>query len=320
MRSARDPRLIDLLTWAVGKGAKTFQQLTITDDARLVASTYVPHFDFACVVPASLTFSILDLAKASQLPNALKVGPRNYASPVAWLPGANWGTVALTIHATATALQRDTDLGRAAQLSLLAEYCAEDDAALTEQARKATRSPQFRDITRGVVATLGTEPSVFNEAFALMYCATRRVATPLWSEKTRSGAKLFERSAFNSDDAMAGDVLGLVPLIDLARHSSNPTCVVGLPERDMRQWLVQERGCKPNTEYYVLQTTRALNAGDELTVDRNASFGFKDEEFEAWFGRPYDDSRLNARDTESIRKEDTPTQQTGSASHDDIFF
>jgi hypothetical protein len=131
MRSARDPRLIDLLTWAVGKGAKTFQQLTITDDARLVASTYVPHFDFACVVPASLTFSILDLAKASQLPNALKVGPRNYASPVAWLPGANWGTVALTIHATASALQRDTDLGRAAQLSLLAEYCAEDDAALS---------------------------------------------------------------------------------------------------------------------------------------------------------------------------------------------
>jgi hypothetical protein len=325
MRSSRDPRLLELITWAVVRGAKTFRQVTVTDDARLVATAHIPHYDFACAVPASMTTSLLDIAARPDVPRGLRVAPENYAAEVKWFPGANWGMVAFAAHCTMLGLDGRSEPGMAAHLSLLAEHCATDDAPLAVLARRAAKTAAFQTVTEPLVARLNTERSVFDEAFALMYCALRRVGTPLWSGATRQGAATFGRSPYGRSDVPAGDVVGAIPLLSLARHSSNPSCVIGVPDSQMTAWLAAERRTRPDVEYYVLQTTRAVFPGQELTVDRNAQYGLPPSEFEAWFGRPWNDEEharqhLEAEDASGAAVKGAgqgPASEDGAG---DIFF
>lgn len=288
MRGSRDPKLIDMMTWAVAGGARTFRNVRLSDDARLVAAAHIKQYDFVIAVPTSLTFSMLNIAKASSWPQALRPSPRNYGSPVRWFPGVNWGMLAYTSFATFQALS-GVDAGRSAQLTLIAEFCAEDDAFLTRAALEATQTNHFAALAAPLIAQLRCDSTTFAEAFSLMYCGLRRTSLPLWTQ-SGGGSKAFAESPFVHGPH--GDVIGSVPLLDLARHSSNPSALAGAPEAEALEWLVVERGLERGEEYWVLQAARDLYPGDDITIDRNLAFGFGDQDFSAWFGRPWDDARV----------------------------
>uniref|UniRef100_A0A7S1L871 Uncharacterized protein n=1 Tax=Neobodo designis TaxID=312471 RepID=A0A7S1L871_NEODS len=322
MITARDPKVLDLVTWGVASGAKLFRQVRVTDDARLVASAHIPQYDFALAVPAKLAFTILDIARAPNVPPGLRVSASNYSAPVQWFPGVNWGMFAYTVFCTKTALTAN-EPGRSAQMALIGEYCSSDDAWLTDAAMRATQSDHFQSLTQSVVDELKAPRTTFDESFALMYCGLRRSAVPVWSGAARTGPQFFAASAYGTKAPRAGDVLGSVPFIDLARHSSRPSCAVGMPDPQMLEYLVSELGAQANTDYFVLQTTRAIMPGEEITVDRNASLGLKPEDFAVWMGRPWcDDAARSAAASNSKPGPEAPAGvvMPAEVDPDDLFF
>ena len=317
LKASRDPKLLELVTWAVGRGARTFQNVRVTDDATLVATKAIQPFDFVLAVPQRLTFSVLDVNRFDETPAALRVSPKNFAGPVRWFPGVDWGTVAYAACCARIALSARGDTGRSAQLALIAEFFAQDDAHLTAAALEAAQSEHFCAATEDCLQQLGCSRQLFNESFALMYCGLRRTSVPLWS-KRRTGATVFAKSPFGAPDAAPGDAIGSVPLVDLATHSSDPTCTFGSPDSVAASWLVAERNLKPDLDYFVLQATRHISVGDPITIDRNSFLGLDDKTFRLWFGRPYaDDAAVTKSDQGSASSSVPTTEDKPTARHAD---
>jgi hypothetical protein len=281
MRGARNPKVIDFVTWGVGRGVRLFQRVHVTDRGGLEASQPIARFDFPVLVPAAAVHSFLRIADDAAFPRALRVAPANYAAAVRWWPDLNWGSLCLTASVAKTLLS-GAPAGPAAYLALLP---LAEEPPLAAVAREAMRHKLYKELTAPLAAQLNVGRAAFDDAFCRAYCLVRTHGTPIWS-RDGTGHPLFEATPYAAAKA-AGDVVGMVPFIDGARHSAAPNCCVGVPDAEMRLWLSRERSVAAEQHSFVLQATRDIRAGEALTVDKNASYGFEEDAFAEWFGYPY---------------------------------
>lgn len=310
--SSRHPVHVEFMTWAVTRGCRLFKRVGLTNDLKLVASAPIPAFDFGCVVQPNLVSSLLTLGRDPTWPHELRVSPANYATPVPWWPDVNRG---MLMHLFQVALQavHGTPTGEAAHVRMLIDAVGDDEATLTRMALEAQRTPEYRAAADSLCAQHGIDTTSYDETFARAYCATRRTGIALWSRAGR-GHQLFAASSYASGPP--GDVLGLVPMLGFASHSSRPNCAIGMLDPEMCGWIATERGVQVPEGSFALQALHGIGPGDALTVDRNAAFGFDDAEFEAWFGRPWDDDAPRA----ARQPSDDGTRPSTTADPDDIFF
>lgn len=276
-----DPRLLDFVTWTVLKGCRLFQRVHVTS-LGLIATSTIPAYDFVAVVPTSATLSVLSLAEDQSFP--LKVSPQNHSEPLAFWPDLTLGSFALVGY-LARALHTGSPRGVSSYLRVLP---LNQDMPVGSVVDAAQKSSGYRELIEPVQNACKAQQSDFDLAFRHAYCLFRQHAVPFWSysEGIGRGHPDFQLSPFV--EGGCGDIVGLIPVLDLASHSPEPNAAIGYPDADMLHWLVQEKKtCVPNNRgYFVLQAQRDIHEGEMITTDKNAYFNFDDATFEAWFGYP----------------------------------
>lgn len=276
MRGAQmDPQLLDFVTWSIKSGIRLFRRVHVTPSG-LVCHTRIPHFDFAVVVPVTTSLSLLNVADDPSFP--LRVSPSNYGEVLPWWPQLTWGTFCFVGY-LARMWMSGEPAGMQAYLNLLP---IDANGFVGKAALESQKGKEYRD---AVVPLVGNDGATFHEAFRQSYCLVKRHSIPVWSH-LGYGHPFFAQTPFGKVNA---DAVALVPMIDMATHSAHPNAAVGHPDDEMRIWLAQERGIPADgKQYFVLQATRDIEAGEYITVDKNAAFRFDKATFEAWFGYPYD--------------------------------
>ncbi|RNE99392.1 hypothetical protein TraAM80_08213 [Trypanosoma rangeli] len=276
-----DPRLLDFVTWTVLKGCRLFQRVHITP-LGLVATSTIPAYDFVAVVPTSTTLSLLNLAEDASFP--LKVSPQNHGEELAFWPDLTYGSFAFIGYLTKV-LRSGSPRGERSYLDVLP---FDPGMAIGSVADAAQKTKDYSEMIEPLKRVCKSQDVEFNLAFRHAYCLFRRHAIPFWSNTEAGGAGHpdFQHSPFA--EIGHGDILGMVPLLDLALHSPEPNASIGYPDADMLQWLAQEKkaGIQVDKGYFVMQAQRDIHRGEVITVNKNAYFNFDDATFTAWFGYP----------------------------------
>eukprot|EP00744_Colponema_vietnamica_P022718 GILI01032695.1.p1 GENE.GILI01032695.1~~GILI01032695.1.p1 ORF type:complete len:305 (+),score=37.02 GILI01032695.1:43-915(+) len=273
-----DSRLLDFMTWSVLRGVRLFQRVRVTPKG-LIATDTIPQFDFVAVVPVSATLSALNVVQDTSFP--LRVSPQNFGQDLAWWPDLTWGSFAFVGLLTQSWVTGNVK-GMQSYLDILP---FETMMPIGKMADTAQKTKEYRDAVRPLVELCRSTDENFDLAFKHTYCLFRRHGIPLWSSISGGHPSLAKNDLLSQKK---GDLIGLVPTIDFALHSSTPNSSVGFPDEEMLQWLAQDKGIKKDNEYIVLQALKEIRQGEPITMDRNQFFGFDKETFNAWFGYPYE--------------------------------
>lgn len=276
-----NPTLLDFVTWAVLKGCRLFQRVHITPMG-LVATDQIPEFDFVAIVPAEVTQSVLNIADDPHFP--IKVAPSNHGEIIPFWEDLNRGSFAFVAF-LAKVLLTSHPRGVRSYLDVLP---FDQEMPIGKMADLAQTTKGYKEWTSPLVKQLKAEDSDFDVAFRHAYCLFRRHAIPFWTvtDAGSSGHPFFQHSPFAQQGK--GDVMGMVPILDLALHSPTPNAAIGYPDEDMLQWLSQQRkvAVEQGKGYFVMQALRNIDAGEVISVNKNAYFNFDDDTFKAWFGYP----------------------------------
>ena len=306
-----DPRLLDFVTWSVLRGIRLFQRVRVTPKG-LIANTNIPQYDFAAVVPAKAVLSVLNVVEDPSFP--MKVSPDNLGKELEWWPDLTWGSLCFV-----GLLARCWITGNVKGVQSYLDVLPFDPAMpIGKVAEAAQRTPEYRSATRALCELTRASEDNFDLAFRHAYCLFRRHGVPLWSA-TGGGHPYFGNSplcsgAAGQKAASSGEVIGMVPIVDMAAHSALPNAALGFPDADMTRWLAEERGIVSSSseQYIVLQALRDIKEGEVITMDRNQFYGFDRETFNAWFGFPYDVPIVDmpAGENKKVEPKTTPPQQT----------
>ncbi|KAG5466969.1 hypothetical protein LSCM1_01147 [Leishmania martiniquensis] len=279
IRIARcDPTLLDFVTWAVMKGCRLFQRIGITPPG-LVATERIPEFDFVAIVPVTATQSVLSIASDPDFP--LRVSPEEHGESVPFWDDVTRGSFAFVGFLTKVLLT-----GHPRGLKSYLNVLPLDEAMpISKLADAAQATKGYKEWTAPLVAQCKVEESDFDVAFRRAYCLFRRHAIPFWStnDASSAGHPYFEQSLFAQRGR--GELMGMVPVMDLALHSPKPNSMIGFPDEEMLRWLSQQKRVMPQEKgCFVLQALRDIEEGEVITVDKNVHFNFDDDAFKAWFG------------------------------------
>lgn len=292
-----EPRLLDFVTWSIIRGCRLFRRVHVTANG-LVATESIPQYDFAAAIPCKATLSALSVMEnISSLPS-VQLNPSNFGDELTWWPDLTWASFCLLLYLTKAWIQ-NTNNGITSYLEILP---FDPVMPMHKVAAVAQKQKQYQEIVKPVAASCRTTEEHFNSTLNHTYCLFRRHAIPLWT-KTNGGHPFFVEMDLVKK-IPRGDLLGFVPLADLAAHSSSPNTVLGIPDSEMMSFLQQERGFASGESCFVLQATRAIKTGEPITLDRNALFGFDAETFFAWFGFPWHtqvDSTTGRKDAKTAR-------------------
>jgi hypothetical protein len=287
MRASRRPAIVELVTWAVSRGTRMFQRVMVTDEAVLVATLPIPKYDFAVVVPAAATLSLLNLPQ--DWPHALRVSPSTVGTPLDWWPDATLDALSMTALLARASIAKTP--GVASYLQSLPASTTLPGAL--ESAAGAVGSKKYREAMRGVTASLQVDDATFDRAFLNAWIRYKQFALPMWTPaRPDYGPRLFAKSSLASGGSSSGPLLAMVPVVDLAVHSPTPNCAVGMPDEDMKMWLCQERSLPFEDDYVVLQAERDIAPGEAITVSRNAQLQLDAATFAALFGFSVDSEEL----------------------------
>eukprot|EP00796_Vickermania_ingenoplastis_P005394 gene5394-3883_t len=303
-----DPNVLDFVTWSVMKGCRLFGKARVELHG-LTAAEYIPEYDFVCLTPAEATHSVVTAMEDTTFPSLCTAS--NFGEVVPFWSDVHQGTFAFVCY-MAAALLTGRPVGLERHLRLLSGGAKQDSPGCLT----AAATPAFREWTSPVVQHVRSDTDTFREAFTHAFGLFRRHAVPLWSSASdRSALPYFADSSLA---AGRGEILGLVPFVDLAAHSSTPNASAGFPDKEMLLWLQQERHLRhvPSGGCIVLQAVRDIRPGEPITVDKNASFNFDSEGFEAWFGHPWKEPHIPAakENTTDATPTATPEDDWSSAS------
>jgi hypothetical protein len=274
-----DPRLLDVVTWSVMRGIRMFQRVQVRPTG-LCAIEPIPVNDFAVVVPCKATISVLNVTEDPLSP--VKAGPQNFGEELQWWPDLTWGSFAVIAHMARVILTQQPK-GLYSYMDLLP---FDPGMPIGKVADAAQKSRMYQQAVRPMQVACRAQEEQFNAALRHAYCLFRRHAVPFWT--SAGGGHPFFSSCELATNCTSGkgEIIGLIPLINMAAHSSKPNAVIGSPDSDMLAFLSQERGItEPNL--FVLQATRDIHPGEEITVNKNSFYGFDEETFAAWFGFPF---------------------------------
>ncbi|CAJ1012314.1 putative SET domain containing protein [Leishmania naiffi] len=276
-----NPTLLDFVTWAIMKGCRLFQRVHITP-LGLLATERIPEFDFVAVVPIEATQSVLSIASDPNI--ALKVSPERHGESVPFWEDLTRGSFAFVGFLTKVLL---TGQPRGVQ-SYLDVLPFDQAMPIGKVADAAQATKGYKEWTAPLVAQCNVEASDFDVAFRHAYCLFRRHAIPFLSTSDVGsvGHPYFQQSPFAQRGQ--GELMGMVPVMDLALHSSNPNAMIGYPDEEMLQWLAQQKKAATQHEkgYFVMQALRDIEKGEMISVNKNAHFNFDEDTFKAWFGYP----------------------------------
>lgn len=274
-----NPSLLDFVTWGVLKGCRLFQRVHITPMG-LVATARVPEFDFVAVVPVDVSQSVLNVVDDLTFP--LKVSPANHWEETPFWEDLNRGSFAFIAYLTKVLI---TGHPRGVQ-SYLDVLPFDQAMPIGKLADIAQTTDGYRDLTAPVVKACKVDRADFDLAFRHAYCLFRRHGIPFWSssESWGAGHPYFRESPFAKMGT--GELMGMVPVLDLALHSPTPNATIGFPDDEMMHWMAQEKqsGVQLDKGYFVMQALRDIQEGEIITVNKNAYFNFDDDTFKAWFG------------------------------------
>ncbi|ORC92080.1 uncharacterized protein TM35_000042940 [Trypanosoma theileri] len=295
-----DPRLLDFVTWAVLRGCRLFQRVHITP-LGLVATKTIPAFDFVAVVPTSATLSVLTVVEDQSFP--LKVSPMNHGEELSFWPDLTLGSFVFVAY-LAKALRTGYPRGVRSYLDVLP---FDQGMPIGRVADLAQQSTEYKEFVAPLKEACKAQDANFDLAFRHAYCLFRRHAVPFWShtEAGSGGHPDFQNSPFATDSL--GDIIGMIPVLDLALHSPEPNASIGYPDADMLQWLAQEKkaGIRVEKGYFVMQALRDIQEGEVVSVNKNAYFNFDDATFKAWFGFPNEpqlqEGVINAKESADSR-------------------
>ncbi|KAG5492803.1 hypothetical protein JKF63_01383 [Porcisia hertigi] len=276
-----NPTLLDFVTWAVLKGCRLFQRVHITPQG-LIATERISEFDFVAVVPVEATQSVLSIADDPSF--ALKVSPEEHGEPVPFWEDLSRGSFAFVGFLTKVLLTGHLRGVR----SYLDVLPFDQELPIGKVADEAQTTKGYREWTAPLVAQCKVEECDFDLAFRHAYCLFRRHAIPFWSSSDvgSAGHPYFQQSLFAQRGR--GELMGMVPVMDLALHSPKPNATIGYPDEEMLQWLLQRKNAAvPQTKsYFVMQALRDIEEGEVISVNKNAYFNFDADTFKAWFGYP----------------------------------
>ncbi|EPY40304.1 hypothetical protein AGDE_03624 [Angomonas deanei] len=222
---------------------------------------------------------MLTVAEENNFP--IKFSPKNFGEEMPFWHDLNRGSFAF-VSFLAKVLLTGHPRGVQSYLDVLP---FDQEMPMGIIADKAQGSPEYRECVKPLVELCKTDSVEFDLAFRHAYCLFRRHAIPFWSttDNWSGGHPFFQTSPFAQS---RGDIMGMVPVLDLALHSPDPNASVGYPDAEMLQWLSQERniGVKSDKGYFVMQALRDIQEGEVVSVNKNAYFNFDDDTFRAWFG------------------------------------
>lgn len=315
--ASNDAKFLDLVTWGVLNGVRMFQRLQVTPRGLQVLEP-IPEYDFAVIVPTRVTFSALSLLDEPGFP--LKLSPVQLGEPVPFWPDLSWGSFA-TICGMAKASVTENPRHFSVYLGTLP---FDSEMPIGKVADASMRSKEFQEAVQPLVHSCqGRSETEVLAALRHSYCLFRRHAVPFWSGSSAGGAggvghPFFSNSKYIQMNPNC-EILGLVPLVDLAHHSSEPNAAIGFPDQDMLTWLGQEKGVRVQRDvgYFVLQAQRNILPGEFVSVDKNAFFNFDSDTFHAWFGFPYESS---ATAVDSKRENANEAQPNEAASQQEMLF
>jgi hypothetical protein len=302
-----DPKYLDVITWAVMSGVRMFQRVQVTPNG-LQAIDRIPEFDFGCIVPTKSTLSALNVMDSTSIQFPLKCSPASASEMLPWWSDMSWASFCFVSYLTRAML---TGAPRPIQMYLDVLPPCDSSMAMAQVAAMSQKTKEYQDVVAPLLQSCRVNSvEEFNGAFRMAYCLFRRHALPFWSGAGGFGHPYYATTRLIQKNPQC-DLLGFVPIVDLATHSDKPNMTVGIPDAEMLSWLGQEKGVKLDREsgYFVLQATRDIEVGEMLTVDKNAFFNFDEPTFEAWFGYPYQTSPSPAAVA-------TPTSTAGEQSSD----
>ena len=257
-----------------------FQRVQIRPTG-LSALENIPAHDFAVVVPCKATISVLNVTDDPLSP--IKAGPQNFGEELPWWPDLTWGSFTV-IAQVARVILTQQPKGLHSYIDVLP---FDPGMPIGKVADNAQKSRMYQQAVRPMQLACRAQDDHFNMALRHAYCLFRRHAVPFWTS-AGGGHPFFSTCelATSSSSTGKGEIIGFIPVVDMAAHSSKPNAVIGAPDAEMVAFLAQERGIS-DSNVFVLQATRDILAGEEITVDKNSFYNFDEETFAAWFGFPY---------------------------------
>ncbi|GET92904.1 hypothetical protein, conserved [Leishmania tarentolae] len=297
-----NPTLLDFVTWVVIKGCRLFQRVHITPQG-LVATERIPEFDFVAVIPVEATQSLLNVADDPNF--AFKVPAERHGEPVPFWEDLTRGSFAFLGFLTKVLL---TGHPRGVK-SYLDVLPFDPVMPIGNVADAAQATKGYKEWTAPIVAQCKVEESDFDAAFRRAYCLFRRHAIPFWSSRDAggSGHPYFQHSSFAQRGR--GELMGMVPVMDLALHSPHPNATIGYPDEEMLQWLSlhKKEAVRQEKGYFVMQALRDIERGEVISVNKNAYFNFDDEAFKEWFGYP-NVAQISAEGSGDLSSGDKPNR------------
>ncbi|CCW61420.1 unnamed protein product [Phytomonas sp. EM1] len=282
VRLARcDPKLLDFVTWVVIRGCRLFQRVHITPKG-LLATERIPEYDFVAIVPVGATLSIFNVIEDITFP--FKVSSLNHGDKMPFFQDLTRGDFAL-IAFLAKALLTGNPRGIKMYLDILP--C--DHKVFIESVLSAAQATEGYQIsTHTLLTQCGACRNDFDAAFRHAYCLYRRHAIPFWASHGTwgTGHPYFQNLPFVQ--AGVGNIMGMVPVLDLSLHSPTPNASIGYPDEEMLLWISQQKkmNTNPRENYFVMQALRDIEKGEMVTTDKNMYFNFDDDTFKDWFGFP----------------------------------
>lgn len=250
-----------------------------SDSHLLLARCDVEANDLVVLTPASCATCFVAFSEAQF---ELKVSPENYGKRLAWWPELNWGTFCLCVFLAKT-LVTSLPSGLSAHLNFLPTGVNDNFEAY---AQKVQQNPLYRNCVGPIAASCRISNDQFDHALRRAATIIRCHAVPIWSEDS-GGHPWFAETSWAKGGK--GDVVALVPMVDLAAHASDPNCVIGHPDTAALSILATQckLPCGPDAHYFALQATRPIKKGDRFTVNKNVPYGFDEKTFISWFGYPF---------------------------------
>jgi hypothetical protein len=256
-----------------------FQRVQVRP-AGLTAIEPIPANDFAVVVPCRATLSVLNVTDDPLSP--VKAGPQNFGEELPWWPDLTWGSFAVIAH-MARVMVTQQPKGVYSFLDLLP---FDPGMPVGRVADAAQKSRMYQQAVRPMQLACRVPEEEFDVALRHAYCLFRRHAVPFWTSSGGGHPHFASCELAAKCTSGKGEILGLIPVVNMAAHSSKPNAVIGSPDSDMLAYLAQTRDISdPNL--FVLQAIADIRPGEEITVDKNSFYGFDEETFAAWFGFPF---------------------------------
>ncbi|CCW68894.1 unnamed protein product [Phytomonas sp. Hart1] len=274
-----DPKLLDFVTWVIVKGCRLFQRIHITPNG-LLATERIPENDFVAIVPVGSTLSIFDVVEDIVFP--LKVSPFNYSNAIHFFQDLTRGDFVFISFLTKI-LVTGSPRGMKMYLDILP---CNQKTSIDAAVNAAQTTEGYQESIRALLTQCKASRSDFDAAFKHAYCLYRRHAIPFWVSHGTwgTGHPYFQNSDFTQ--AGTGNIMGMVPVLDLALHSPTPNASIGYPDQEMLLLISQHKKMRanPKDNYFIMQALRDIEKGEMITTDKNVHFNFDDDTFKKRFG------------------------------------